>query len=251
MKLAAVLLVLKCGRVLSFGVRDGGRQPVEIPSSLASASRDDAPLGPPLGAMATDTTADDKRREFLAYAAVALAGTFQFTSQSASASADLEGISLGSGSWTSVATQSSTIPYYARICPPSFATYLGRILLYYDEGAASWWTKQSESYQLLPANDAKRREAKSFGSYASSIQRGAYTYVAGEGEANIRSYSKVRAEYAKLLKSLTNKYSSRPGAIRDIALVGAGFSLSLAFSLHLIFLNEAILNAPRGVSTHR
>ena len=234
MKLAAVLLqliLLECGRVLSFGVRDGGLReprPVDLPPSSASTSRDgprdDAPLGP-LGAMAPDATADDKRREFLSYAAVALAGTFQLAScQGASASADLEGISLGSGSWTSVATQSSTIPYYARICPPSFATYLGRFLLFYDEGAAAWWTKQSESYQLLPSNDAKRREAKSFGSYASSIQKGLYTYVAGDGEANIRSYSKVRAEYAKLLKSLTNKYSSRPGAIRDIALVGAAWA---------------------------
>ncbi|EJK49324.1 hypothetical protein THAOC_31810, partial [Thalassiosira oceanica] len=121
-----------------------------LPPSSASASRDDAPPGP-LG-----STEDDKRREFLAYAAVALAGTFQFSCQGASASADLEGISLGSGSWTSVATQSSTIPYYARICPPSFATYLGRFLLFYDRGAAAWWTKQSESYQLLPSNDAKR-----------------------------------------------------------------------------------------------
>jgi solute carrier family 25 phosphate transporter 3 len=94
-------------------------------------------------------------------------------------------------------------------------------LLHYDVSASAWWDDQADLYSLLPSNDAIRREGKSFGSYASSIQRGLYSYVSGDDGTNVRSYEKVREKYSALLTSLTEKYGSERGAIRDIALLFA------------------------------
>eukprot|EP00581_Thalassiosira_minuscula_P003064 CAMPEP_0183744606 /NCGR_PEP_ID=MMETSP0737-20130205/65816_1 /TAXON_ID=385413 /ORGANISM="Thalassiosira miniscula, Strain CCMP1093" /LENGTH=645 /DNA_ID=CAMNT_0025980251 /DNA_START=359 /DNA_END=2297 /DNA_ORIENTATION=- len=134
----------------------------------------------------------------------------------------LEELSLGTATWNDDTTQSSSsIPLSARIVPPSFCTYLARFLLHYDDGASAWWIDQSESYSLLASFDARQRESKAFGSYASSIQRGLYSYVSGNDESNIRSYSKVREQYASLLTSLLGKYGEKTGAVRDIALLFA------------------------------
>jgi len=147
----------------------------------------------------------------------------------------LEELSLGTATWndaqaysassqqpsSSSSGSSAIVPLSARIVPPSFATYLSRFLLHYDPGASAWWEDQSDMYSLLPSNEARKREGKSFGSYASSIQRGLYSYVSGSDGTNIRSYAKVRADYATLLASLMDKYGSQRGAIRDIALLFA------------------------------
>jgi len=155
-------------------------------------------------------------------AAAALA-FFQLT-QSSAAAAPLEELSLGTATWSDAADASqppSSIPLSARIVPPSFSTYLARFLLHYDDGASAWWNDQSASFSLLASYEAKQREGKSFGSYASSIQKGMYSYISGDDESNIRSYVKVRSQYSSLLTSLTGKYGSERGAIRDIALLFA------------------------------
>ena len=155
-----------------------------------------------------------------AAASLALCPLLQSTK--ASAAETLEQQSFGNVSWNDDVSQpTSSIPLSARIVPPSFATYLARFLLHYDNGASAWWEDQSELYSLLPSYDAKKREGKSFGSYASSIQKGLYTYISGNDESNIRSYSKVKSEYGTLLTSLVNKYGNQQGAIRDIALLFA------------------------------
>ena len=164
------------------------------------------------------------RRSILGTSAVVLS-TLLPVSLTASAEEPLEALSLGDAKWNdaaAAATQSaSSIPLSARIVPPSFATYLARFLLHYDEGANNWWEKQAESFSLLPYNDAKKRESKSFSSYASSIQKGLYSYVSGENESNIGSYSKVRTQYSSLLTSLIDKYGDKQGAIRDLGLLFA------------------------------
>lgn len=161
-------------------------------------------------------TSISRRSAILTSGAAALA---IFTFSESSAAADLEELSLGDAKWSSSSIQSQSIPLSARIVPPSFATYLARFLLHYDASASSWWNNQSESYSQLPSFDAKKRGGKSFGSYASSIQKGLYSYISGDDESNISSYSKVRAQYATLLSSLTDKYGSKQGAIRDLALL--------------------------------
>ncbi|KAL7538157.1 hypothetical protein ACHAXR_008321 [Thalassiosira sp. AJA248-18] len=163
------------------------------------------------------------RRSALLTSAAAALALFPLT-QSATAAESLEELSLGTATWSDAADASQTsssIPLSARVVPPSFATYLARFLLHYDDGASIWWENQSETYSLLASYEAKKREGKSFGSYASSIQKGLYSYISGNDESNISSYAKVRAQYSTLLSSLSDKYGSKQGAIRDIALLFA------------------------------
>ena len=148
-------------------------------------------------------------------------------------------LSLGTASWndpassyasspppssattTTAITTSRPIPLNARIVPPSFATYLSRFLLHYDTNAASWWVAQTDLYSLLPVNEAKMKQSRTFGSYAYSIQRGLYDYISGEDGGNIQSYATVREQYAALLAALLDRYDTRLGAIRDIGLLFA------------------------------
>jgi len=122
---------------------------------------------------------------------------------------------------TTAITTSRPIPLNARIVPPSFATYLSRFLLHYDTNAASWWVAQTDLYSLLPVNEAKMKQSRTFGSYAYSIQRGLYDYISGEDGGNIQSYATVREQYAALLAALLDRYDTRLGAIRDIGLLFA------------------------------
>ena len=169
----------------------------------------------------TTTSISSSRRSMLLTSAAASLALFPLI-QSSIAAEPLENLNLGTATWNDDISQPlSSIPLSARIVPPSFATYLARFLLHYDNGAFDWWEDQSELYSLLPSYDAKKREGKSFGSYASSIQKGLYSYVSGNDESNISSYSKVKQEYATLFTSLTNKYGNQKGAIRDIALLFA------------------------------
>jgi len=171
------------------------------------------------------TSISDRRSMLISTSALALTSFAALSLPSASNAAEtLEELSLGDAKWNNAAdaaTQSPSIPLSARIVPPSFATYLSRFLLHYDEGAGKWWEKQSDSFSLLASYEAKKRESKSFSSYTSSIQKGLYSYVSGENESNISSYSKVRAQYASLFTSLVDKYGSKEGAIRDIGLLFA------------------------------
>mmetsp|Transcript_1403 Transcript_1403/g.2126 ORF Transcript_1403/g.2126 Transcript_1403/m.2126 type:complete len:651 (+) Transcript_1403:63-2015(+) len=171
------------------------------------------------------TSISDRRSMLISTSALALTSFAALSLPSASNAAEtLEELSLGDAKWNNAAdaaTQSPSIPLSARIVPPSFATYLSRFLLHYDEGAGRWWEKQSDSFSLLASYEAKKRESKSFSSYTSSIQKGLYSYVSGENESNISSYSKVRAQYSSLLTSLVDKYGSKEGAIRDIGLLFA------------------------------
>ena len=171
------------------------------------------------------TSISDRRSMLISTSALALTSFAALSLPSASNAAEtLEELSLGDAKWNNAAdaaTQSPSIPLSARIVPPSFATYLARFLLHYDEGALRWWEKQADSFSLLASYEAKKRESKSFSSYTSSIQKGLYSYVSGENESNISSYSKVRAQYASLLTSLADKYGSKEGAIRDIGLLFA------------------------------
>ena len=170
------------------------------------------------------TSISDRRSMLISTSAMALTSFAALSLSSASNAAEtLEELSLGDAKWDNAAdaVSQSSIPLSARIVPPSFATYLARFLLHYDEGALRWWENQSDSFSLLASYEAKKRESKSFSSYTSSIQKGLYSYVSGENESNIKSYSKVREQYSYLLSSLVDKYGSKEGAIRDIGLLFA------------------------------
>ncbi|KAL7499551.1 hypothetical protein ACHAWT_009087 [Skeletonema menzelii] len=171
------------------------------------------------------TSISDRRSMLLSTSAVALTSFAALSMSSASSAAEtLEELSLGDAKWDNAADavlQSPSIPLCARIVPPSFATYLARFLLHYDEGALRWWEKQADSFSLLASYEAKKRESKSFSSYTSSIQKGLYRHISGENESNVKSYSKVRTQYSYLLTSLVDKYGSKEGAIRDIGLLFA------------------------------
>lgn len=164
------------------------------------------------------------RRSMVMSTSLALAALSLSSASNAAETQTLEELSLGDAKWDNAVdatSQSQSIPLSARIVPPSFATYLARFLLHYDEGAGKWWQNQSDSFSLLASYEAKKRESKSFSSYTSSIQKGLYSYVSGENESNIKSYSKVRTQYSYLLTSLVDKYGSKEGAIRDIGLLFA------------------------------
>ena len=171
------------------------------------------------------------RRSILIASAVAVAACSSSSSLSSfparAADDTLGDMSLGTATWADASSacassrRYSSIPLSARIVPPSFATYLSRFLLHYDVSASAWWHDQSELYSLLPYNDSTKRECQSFGSYASSIRRGLYSYVSGEDGTDVRSYDRVRGKYSALLTSLTDKYGRERGAMRDIALLFA------------------------------
>jgi hypothetical protein len=184
----------------------------------------------------------DRRSMLISTSAMALA----LTLSSASIAAEpFEELSLGDAKWNDAAdavSQSSSIPLSARIVPPSFATYLARFLLHFDEGAGKWWQRQADSFSLLASNEARKRESKSFSSYASSIQKGLYSYVAGENESNISSYSKVRRQYSSLFTSLVEKYGNKEGAVRDIGLLFAMLPAVYQPTEQLLKLDEGIMN---------
>jgi len=190
-------------------------------------------------------TSITRRSVLLTSAAASLTLFSLIQSSPAVAAAPLEELSLGTATWSDAADASqpsSSIPLSAQIVPPSFATYLARFLLHYDKGASNWWDDQSDTYSLLASYEAKKREGKSFGSYASSIRKGLYSYVSGNDESNIRSYSKVRDQYSTLFSSLTDKYGNEQGAIRDIALLFA--------MLPAIYQpTELLLNTDKGAIT--
>lgn len=203
----------------------------------------------PMGGMGMDgikikddtkpTSLTDRRSMLINTSAMALA---LILASASTAAEPLEELSLGDAKWNDAVSQSSSIPLSARIVPPSFATYLARFLLHYDEGAGRWWEKQADSFSLLASNEARKRESKSFSSYASSIQKGLYTYVAGENESNISSYSKVRTQYSSLLNSLVDKYGSKEGAVRDIGLLFAMLPPVYQPTEQLLKLDKGILN---------
>ena len=61
----------------------------------------------------------------------------------------LEDVKIGTGSWTALGSaERSKVGYRDVTVPPSFATYVARILINYDEGVASWWLDLNHSYSL-------------------------------------------------------------------------------------------------------
>jgi secreted Zn-dependent insulinase-like peptidase len=61
--------------------------------------------------------------------------------------------------------------------PASFATYLTRVLINYDEGVSSWWQSRLHSYSLLPFDQQQTRLGQDFGKLSASIQRALQGYM--------------------------------------------------------------------------
>lgn len=93
----------------------------------------------------------------------------------------LEDLQFGHGSWTPMAekqkesvlaTKTPLVPNYDGVLvPASFATYLTRFLINYDEGVASWWRQLERSYSLLSAEQRQSRLGRDFGNLAASLQQ--------------------------------------------------------------------------------
>lgn len=166
------------------------------------------------------------RRSVLTASAAVLALLPLLSTASATAADPLEKLSIGSAKWNDPPdddsiSQSSFSPLLidAKVVPPSFATYLARILLYYDDGASSWWGELSSSYSLLPSYEARKREGKAFGSFAYSIQRGIYVFVVGKDEDAFVSDSVLQERYLTLLEMLIENYGDKEGAKRQVGLL--------------------------------
>ena len=98
-------------------------------------------------------------------------------------------------------------------------------------------------FSLLASYDARGWEGWSFRSYTASVQRGLYVFVAGEGEANIRSYAKVRGQYAALLGLLVDKYGRERGVVRGAALLFAMLPKAYQLTEQLRALDAGALSA--------
>lgn len=161
------------------------------------------------------------RRTFLNAAALL---PLALTSSCAAADEPLSQLLLGKGSWIDNC-DSSDSPVESAFVPPSFATYLARFLIRYDEGVSSWWRELVATYSLLTSREVRRREGRAFASFAESIRRGLGLFVVGNNTA-VRGGALVGAEgvrerYSMLLEILLEKYGGRDGAVRHIGLLFA------------------------------
>ncbi|KAL7489726.1 hypothetical protein ACHAW6_015417 [Cyclotella cf. meneghiniana] len=172
--------------------------------------------------VSAEADASSSHRRTLLNAAALL--PLALTSSCAAADEPLSQLLLGKGSWIDNC-DSSDSPVESTFVPPSFATYLARFLIRYDEGVSSWWRELVATYSLLTSREVRRREGRVFASFAESIRRGLGLFVVGTNTA-VRGGASVGAEgarerYSVLLEILLEKYGGRDGAVRHIGLLFA------------------------------
>ncbi|KAG7368781.1 protease III family protein [Nitzschia inconspicua] len=87
--------------------------------------------------------------------------------------------------------------------PASFATYLTRFLINYDEGVSSWWESLQHAYSLLPDEQQRSRLGQDFGKMASSVQHSIQEFI-NEKEGYISS----RQAFEQVFERLDASYRS-------------------------------------------
>lgn len=128
------------------------------------------------------------RRTMIASAAAAAASCAVIhpavaTSASTTPTNQLQEISIGQGVWTSLDALSTTTDDTTLFtATPTFATYLTRFLIQYDDAVKSWWQQVIESYQLIPAEQRQQALGLAFGSMAKSIQQAFQTTRASSAD---------------------------------------------------------------------
>ena len=138
----------------------------------------------------------------------------------------LEDLELGRGRWEPIeqsgtpasSHEGSSFPEQKNlsnnvVVPASFATYLARFLINYDDGVNSWWNGLNESCSLM--SDSQRQETlgKSFGALAASIQLALEKFLRRAEELSTSSepsrFNNAQVgEYTKLARLLISNYGS-------------------------------------------
>lgn len=137
-----------------------------------------------------------ERRDMLFFSVAAATLFFPVASVASSTSTmeppkvkSLEDLQFGRGRWNQQMPKSSekrndgiaetTIvnPMSSTTVPASFATYLTRFLINYDEGVSSWWKERSSSYSLLSGDQQQSRLGQDFGRLAASLQQALDGYL--------------------------------------------------------------------------
>jgi solute carrier family 25 (mitochondrial phosphate transporter), member 3 len=96
-------------------------------------------------------------------------------------SKSLDDLRFGNGHWSPIRDENASSTNAGTSVPASFATYLTRFLINYDEGVTSWWLDKQHSYSLLPKDQQQIRLSQDFGKLAASVQRAIQQYVDEQG----------------------------------------------------------------------
>jgi len=139
---------------------------------------------------------------------------------------NLENLNLGVGRWTEQKDFKGQRQYKQDgmgqdlIIPPAFATYATRLLIRYDEGAASWWQGRLDAYSLLATDGANNKLRNDFGAMARSVQMALEDYVSLQQTDNaddINNNLTIQAKFADLANIFINSYATknRQTAIND------------------------------------
>ena len=117
----------------------------------------------------------------------------------------LEDLELGEGRWETLGRSGrSRINSEAMLVPASYATYMARFLINYDEGVNTWWGEMEASFSLLSEEQGNAKLGRAFGSFAASIQLAINSFV--------KEKSSLRDGYSALSRILLEKYSNGSGA---------------------------------------
>eukprot|EP00804_Cyclotella_cryptica_P018555 CCRYP_004372-RA/>CCRYP_004372-RA protein AED:0.08 eAED:0.08 QI:109/1/1/1/0/0.5/2/1303/387 len=211
------------------------------------------------------------RRSFLAAATLLPLALITTTSSCSAAAAStdkntepLSQLHLGQGQWINPHdSSSSTSTTTARsmetsIVPATFATYLARFLIRYDDDVSSWWKNLVGTYSLLTSREMRRREGRVFATFAESIRRGVHSFVCrndGGRQTIMMEGGGVmmvveRERYALLLDMLLEKYGEREGAVRHIGLLFAMLppNYQPVEALRVRLENVTVVDAPKNAA---
>ena len=124
----------------------------------------------------------------------------------------LEDVKIGTGSWTALGSaERSKVGYRDVTVPPSFATYVARILINYDEGVASWWLDLNHSYSLLSPEEKRNKLGAGFGNFAASLQRALGNFVKNQNDSE--------QAWGQLFDIFIVKYGNEDDAVRQILIL--------------------------------
>lgn len=95
----------------------------------------------------------------------------------------LDDLRFGNGQWSPLKDEDlcPNDPEMSSFVPASFATYLTRFLINYDEGVSSWWKNLQHAYSLLPEDQQQNRLGQDFGKFAASVQRSIQEFLEKQG----------------------------------------------------------------------
>jgi len=134
-------------------------------------------------------------------------------------SSTLEDLNLGVGKWTEQKELKVKGESMQRLTiPPAFATYATRLLIKYDEGAASWWKERLDAYSLLATDDMQNKLGDDFGTFARSVQMALEDYV-GQTETDGTGPNPIQDKFSELANIFINSYGKNDNILRQIGIL--------------------------------